>query len=66
MQDLVFDADLLYIAEELLMSPLPPGWEEFHDANGRAYYYNKEEDKTQVCSPDPNTLQLNLTAGEKD
>ena len=48
MQDLVFDADLLYIAEELLMSALPPGWEEFHDASGRAYYFNKEEDKTQV------------------
>lgn len=25
--DLVFDADLLYIAEELLMSPVPDGWE---------------------------------------
>eukprot|EP00227_Mantoniella_beaufortii_P003457 CAMPEP_0197608380 /NCGR_PEP_ID=MMETSP1326-20131121/48950_1 /TAXON_ID=1155430 /ORGANISM="Genus nov. species nov., Strain RCC2288" /LENGTH=442 /DNA_ID=CAMNT_0043176573 /DNA_START=275 /DNA_END=1600 /DNA_ORIENTATION=+ len=49
--DLVFDADLLYIAEELLLSPVPPGWETHDDDQGRRYYSNKATIKTQWQHP---------------
>jgi hypothetical protein len=49
--DLVFDADLLYIAEELLMSPVPEGWETHEDDQGRKYYSSKTTLKTQWQHP---------------
>lgn len=49
--DLVFDADLLEVAEEFLTVPLPGGWEEFHDDDGRAYYHHAESGTTQWAHP---------------
>lgn len=31
--------------------PLPPGWEERQDANGRTYYLNHQERTTQWIRP---------------
>ncbi|OLP98523.1 Centrosomal protein of 164 kDa [Symbiodinium microadriaticum] len=40
--DHVREADMVWIAEEAYNAPLPPGWTEHVDANGRSrtYFYN--------------------------
>lgn len=38
--DHVREADMVWIAEEAYNAPLPPGWTEHVDANGRTYFYN--------------------------
>mmetsp|Transcript_22499 Transcript_22499/g.62412 ORF Transcript_22499/g.62412 Transcript_22499/m.62412 type:complete len:545 (-) Transcript_22499:123-1757(-) len=49
--DVIFDTDILYIAEELLTSPLPDNWESYTAAGGRVYYYNLETRVTQWAHP---------------
>mmetsp|Transcript_24828 Transcript_24828/g.54095 ORF Transcript_24828/g.54095 Transcript_24828/m.54095 type:complete len:509 (-) Transcript_24828:41-1567(-) len=49
--DLVFDSDLLYIAEDLLTSPLPEDWEMHRDDNHKAYYHNTITNTTQWAHP---------------
>jgi len=49
--DLVFDADLLGVAEEFLKVALPQGWEEFYDDEARAYYHHAESGTTQWAHP---------------
>jgi hypothetical protein len=38
--DPVFDADLLWIAEQAYYAPLPANWEEAGDGDGNIYYFN--------------------------
>jgi len=44
--DLTEDRELLYIAEMAMAAPLPSGWTEHDDADGREFYYNTV---TGVC-----------------
>lgn len=49
------------------VEPLPPGWEERQDANGRTYYLNHVERTTQWQRPtatDPGTTDLNAVASD--
>lgn len=36
------DADLLHIAEQALLAPLPPGWTVHLDGDGAEYFHNTE------------------------
>eukprot|EP00854_Cymbomonas_tetramitiformis_P002963 gene2963-3779_t len=38
--DPVYDADLLWIAEQAYIAPLPVNWEEHHDEESNIFYYN--------------------------
>ena len=38
--DAVKDTDLLWVAEEFLLAPLPPAWSKHNDDRGTAYYFN--------------------------
>jgi len=38
--DPIREADMLWIAEEAFNAPLPPGWTEHQDEQGRAYFHN--------------------------
>jgi hypothetical protein len=38
--DLTEDRELLYIAEMAMAAPLPSGWTEHDDADGREFYFN--------------------------
>lgn len=49
--DPVYDTDLLYIAEEFLLTPLPLGWTEYSSDDGRIYYFNERRRKTQWDHP---------------
>mmetsp|Transcript_28420 Transcript_28420/g.47719 ORF Transcript_28420/g.47719 Transcript_28420/m.47719 type:complete len:493 (+) Transcript_28420:564-2042(+) len=49
--DMVFDSDLLYIAEDLLKATLPDDWELHRDANSKAYYHNIMTSLTQWAHP---------------
>jgi len=49
--DVVYDADLLHIAEELLMQGLPAGWEAFVSPDGREYFHNAAQKETQWAHP---------------
>jgi len=49
--DLVFDSDLLYIAEDLILSDLPDGWQRHRDDKGKAYYHNARTSTTQWAHP---------------
>ena len=39
--DLAEDQDLLYIAEMAMNAPMPVGWTEHEDEDGREFYYNE-------------------------
>ncbi|UPR04646.1 hypothetical protein HOP50_17g79900, partial [Chloropicon primus] len=49
--DPVYDTDLLYIAEEFLLTPLPLGWTEYSNDDGRIYYFNEKSRATQWDHP---------------
>mmetsp|Transcript_5942 Transcript_5942/g.8023 ORF Transcript_5942/g.8023 Transcript_5942/m.8023 type:complete len:496 (+) Transcript_5942:60-1547(+) len=49
--DLVFDSDLLYIAEDLLLSALPDGWLRHKDENNKSYYHSPSTSTTQWSHP---------------
>lgn len=49
--DMVFDSDLLYIAEDLLVAALPEHWEAHRDDTGKAYYHNTATETTQWAHP---------------
>ena len=38
--DIIFDIDLFWIAEDLLLSDIPDGWEKFTDKEEKPYYYD--------------------------
>jgi len=38
--DPIREADMLWIAEEAFNAPLPPGWSEHQDEQGRVYFHN--------------------------
>ncbi|KAL4228206.1 neural precursor cell expressed [Mactra antiquata] len=44
---------------ETHLEPLPPGWEEKHDATGRAYYVNHNDRSTQWERPTPGSSSTN-------
>jgi len=44
--DPVFDANLLWIAEESLDAVLPEGWTECFDESGNVYYWNEKTDQS--------------------
>jgi len=46
------DASLLWVAEQAISSPLPPGWTEHVDSSsGRVFYYHRATDVSQVEHP---------------
>eukprot|EP00741_Cyanophora_paradoxa_P000330 tig00000403_g321.t1 len=49
--DPVLDAELLWIAEEALVAPLPDGWGEYYDPDGFPYYWNAETLESQWQHP---------------
>jgi hypothetical protein len=49
--DPALDANLLWIAEEALCSPLPENWEEAVRKDGTPYYFNKKENKSTNKHP---------------
>ena len=49
--DVVYDADLLHIAEELLLQDLPAGWEAFVSPEGREYFHHAASKETQWAHP---------------
>ncbi|KAL9903400.1 E3 ubiquitin-protein ligase Nedd4 isoform 2-T3 [Glossina fuscipes fuscipes] len=46
--------------------PLPAGWEERQDANGRTYYVNHTARTTQWERPTPNNANINMDAAASD
>ena len=50
--DPVYDSDLLWIAEELLLCPMPEAWQIFSDkSTARPYYYHCVERRSQWSHP---------------
>ena len=49
--DPIADLDLLWIAEEALLAPLPPGWEEHKDDAGDRYWYDTRDRSTTWTDP---------------
>jgi len=49
--DPVFDADLLWIAEQAYYAPLPANWQEAADADGNIYYFNSMTGVTTWSHP---------------
>ncbi len=49
--DPVFECGLLWIAEEAMLAPMPPGWSEHEDASGHPYFYNLATDESVRTHP---------------
>ena len=45
------DEDMMYLVDESLQAKLPKGWRKAASADGREYYYNKKNRKTQWTHP---------------
>ncbi|KAJ1462836.1 hypothetical protein M885DRAFT_419972, partial [Pelagophyceae sp. CCMP2097] len=46
------DSDFLWLAEESLRAPLPPGWEMGHDdSRGIPYFFNEQTNDSQWDHP---------------
>lgn len=45
------DGELLWIAEQALLAPLPEGWKEIEDHKGNILYLNSETGKAQYAHP---------------
>ena len=47
----MYDAHLLWIAEEFWLCPLPDGWEEWYTEEGNMYYHFAPDGSTQWHHP---------------
>ncbi len=45
------DGELLWIAEQALLAPLPEGWKEIEDHKGNVLYFNSDSGKAQYAHP---------------
>jgi hypothetical protein len=58
--DLATEPHLLPLIYEALVAPVPAGWEECQDSNGRAYFYHAASDRSQRAHPGDEQLRLFL------
>jgi hypothetical protein len=57
--DTALDHELLWIAEEALCCPLPPGWSEHNDSEGNVYFHHAGDDISTYEHPmDPEYKSL--------
>jgi chromosome segregation ATPase len=64
--DPTMDHDLLWIAEEALCCPLPPGWTEHTDSEGNIYFHNASTDASTYEHPMDQSYKVLATRAKAD
>lgn len=49
--DLIVDKEFIWIAQQSLLAPLPPDWEQFESPDGTFYYFHQPSNKSTWIHP---------------